>query len=121
MADGMIAYNVMYGAGFLVDNKNPTYEDNMLNGGSIYDYYKTKDDKYISVGSLEPKFFSNFCDAINRPDLKPEGACPKNIKQIKKEISAIFLTKTRDEWMVIFDQTDACVEPVMSLFRSFYR
>ena len=119
MADGMIAYNVMYGAGFLVDNKNPTYEDNMLNGGAIYDYYKTRDDQYISVGGLEPKFFSNFCDAINRPDLKKEGACPKNIIKIKKEISEIFLTKTRDEWMAVFNKTDACVEPVMSLSEVF--
>ncbi|NOZ84083.1 MAG: CoA transferase [Epsilonproteobacteria bacterium] len=119
MTDGMIAYNSMYGAGFLVDNKDPVYEDNLLNGGSIYDYYKTKDRKYLSVGSIEPQFFSNFCDVINRPDLKQEGIFPKNITQIKKEISEIFLTKTRDEWMTVFNQTDACVEPVMTLSEVF--
>lgn len=119
MTDGMIAYNALFGACFLVDNKDPAYEDNLLNGGAIYDYYKTKDDKYLSVGCLEPQFFNNFCDAINRPDLKQEGVFPKKCKQIKKEISEIILTKTRDEWMVIFNQTDTCVEPVMSLSEVF--
>jgi crotonobetainyl-CoA:carnitine CoA-transferase CaiB-like acyl-CoA transferase len=119
MTDGMIALNAMVGAGFLADNKNPDYEDNILNGGSIYDYYKTKDGQYISVGCLEPKFFSNFCEAINRPDLEQEGVSPKNIKRIKKEVSEILVTKTRDEWMAIFNKTDACVEPVLSLSEVF--
>jgi len=119
MTDGMIAYNTLFGAGFLVDNKNPTYEDNLLNGGAIYDYYKTKDDKYLSVGCLEPQFFNNFCDAINRPDLKEEGIFSNNSKQIKREIAKIFLTKTREEWMTLFNQTDTCVEPVMSLSEVF--
>ncbi len=119
MTDGMIAFNALFGAGFLVDNKNPSYEDNLLNGGAIYDYYKTKDEQYLSVGCLEPHFFNNFCDAINRPDLKQEGVFSKNSKQIKKEISEIILTKTREEWMTIFNQTDTCVEPVMSLSEVF--
>lgn len=119
MTDGMIAYNAMYGAGFLTDNKDPACEDNLLNGGSIYDYYKTKDNKYISVGCIEPKFFNNFCDIINKPDLKQEGAYPKNVERIKKEISKILLTKTRDEWAAVFKTTDACVEPVMTLSEVF--
>ncbi len=119
MTDCMIAYNAMYGAGFLMDNKDPVYEDNLLNGGSLYDYYKTKDNKYISVGCIEPKFFSNFCDIINRPELKQEGIYPKNIERIKKEISKLFLTKTRDEWTSVFKKTDVCVEPVMTLAEVF--
>lgn len=119
MTDGMIAFNAMFGAGFLVDNNNPVFEESLLNGGTLYDYYKTKDDQYISFGGLEPQFFSNFCDVINRPDLKEIGVAPKNINQIKKEIADIFLTKTKDEWMAAFNQTDACVEPVMSLSEVF--
>lgn len=119
MTDGMIAFNALFGAGFLVDNNNPAFEESLLNGGTLYDYYKTKDDQYISFGGLEPQFFSNFCDVINRPDLKEEGVAPKNLNQIKKEIKDIFLTKTKDEWMAAFNQTDACIEPVMSLSEVF--
>jgi alpha-methylacyl-CoA racemase len=119
MTDGMVAFNAMFGAGFLLDNTNPEYEESLLNGGTLYDFYKTRDDQYISFGGLEPQFFNNFCDVINRPDLKEEGVAPKNIQQVKKEIKDIFLTKTKDEWMAAFNQTDACVEPVMTLAEAF--
>ena len=35
----------------------------------MYDYYETKDGQYMSVGSLEPKFWKDFCMAIGREDL----------------------------------------------------
>lgn len=119
MTDGMIAFNAMVGAGFLVDGCEPLREKEYLNGGTLYDYYKTKDNKYISFGGLESHFFANFCNAINRPDLIPGGILPRNIKTIKKEICEIFLSKTQDEWIEIFNRTDACVEPVMTLAEAF--
>jgi alpha-methylacyl-CoA racemase len=119
MTDGMIAFNAMFGAGFLVDGKDPGFEGILLNGGSLYDYYRTKDGKYISFGGLEPQFFTNFFNTINRPDLIQEGVLPKNLAKVKQEIRDIILTKTRDEWTEIFKKTDACVEPVMTLSEVF--
>lgn len=119
MTDGMFAFNAIYGADFLVDGKDLKREETLLNGGSIYDYYETKDGQYVSFGGLEPKFFTNFCNTINRPDLIPGGLSPKGVKKIKQEIRKIFLTKTRDEWVEIFNRTDACFEPVMTLSEVF--
>jgi crotonobetainyl-CoA:carnitine CoA-transferase CaiB-like acyl-CoA transferase len=119
MTDGMIAFNAMYGAGFLVDGKDPERERMLVTGGSLYDYYKTKDDRDVSFGGLEPQFFANFCNTIGRPDLIPGGAFPKGVEKIKQEIQNIFLTKTRDEWVEIFNQTDACFEPIMTLTEVF--
>ena len=119
MTDGMIAFNAMYGSGFLVDGKDLDFEEILLNGGSLYDYYETKDGRYISCGGLEPQFFKNFCETINRPDLIPGGVSPENIKEVKQEIREIILTKTMDEWMALFNATDACVEPVMTLSEMF--
>lgn len=119
MTDGMIAFNAMYGAGFLVDGKDTGFEEILLNGGSLYDYYETKDGRYISCGGLEPQFFKNFCETIGRPDLIPGGVLPKNIEDVKQEVREIILTKTMDEWMALFDETDACVEPVMTLSEMF--
>jgi alpha-methylacyl-CoA racemase len=119
MTDGMIAFNAMFGAGFLVDGKEPLRDEDFLNGGSLYDFYETKDGKYVSFGGLEPQFFTNFCNTVNRPDLINGGVLPKGIDKIKKEIRAIFLTKTRDEWVEIFNRTDACFEPVMTLAEVF--
>ncbi|KQC11739.1 MAG: carnitine dehydratase [Smithella sp. SDB] len=119
MTDGMIAFNAIVGAGFLVSGRDPFREGEYLNGGSIYDYYETKDGKHISFGGLETHFFTNFCNTINRPDLISGSILPHKIKKIKKEIRNIFLTKTRDEWVDIFSRTDACVEPVLTLAEAF--
>jgi len=119
MTDGMIAFNAMYGAGFLVDGKDPGREGNLLNGGSIYDYYETKDGQYVSFGGLEPQFFTNFFNTINRPDLIPGGIFPAAVKKVKDEIREIILTRTKNEWVEIFSQTDACFEPVMTLSEVF--
>ena len=119
MTDGMIAFNAMYGAGFLVDGKDLEREGTLLNGGSLYDYFETKDGQYVSFGGLEPQFFANFFNTINRPDLIPGGVYPKGVEKIKQEIREIFLTKSRDEWVEIFNRTDACFEPVMTLSEVF--
>jgi crotonobetainyl-CoA:carnitine CoA-transferase CaiB-like acyl-CoA transferase len=119
MTDGMIAFNAMFGAGFLVDGREPKRDGDYLNGGSLYDYYETKDGRYVSFGGLEPQFFTNFCNTVNRPDLITGGVMPRQIETVKKEIREIFLTKTRDEWVDIFNRTDACFEPVLSLAEVF--
>jgi crotonobetainyl-CoA:carnitine CoA-transferase CaiB-like acyl-CoA transferase len=115
MTDGMIAFNAMFGAGFLVDGQNLAREKTLLNGGSLYDFYETKDGQYISFGGLEPQFFGAFCETINMPELIPGGVQPKDGVDIKKRVREIFKTKTRDEWTEIFKKVDACCEPVLSL------
>lgn len=115
MTDGMIAFNAMYGANFLVDGQDPVREKTLLNGGSLYDFYETKDGEYLSVGSIEPQFFAAFCKTINCPDLIPGGIEPPDIATVKQHVREIIKTKTRDEWMEEFRKVDACVEPVLSL------
>ena len=115
MTDGMIAFNAMVGAASLVDSREPGLEGHLLNGGSLYDFYETKEGNYISFGGLEPQFFAAFCQAIGRPDLIPGTVLPANLKQVKEEIRAIIKTKTRDEWTAVFQNWDACVEPVLTL------
>ena len=115
MTDGMIAFNAMFGAGFLVDGKDLNREETLLNGGSFYDFYETKDGQYMSFGGLEPQFFSAFCETIGRKDLIPGGVGPKEIAPLKKQVREIFKTKTRAEWVALFKKVDACAEPVLSL------
>ena len=115
MLDGCIPFNSLDGAGFLVSGKQPGREQELLNGGCLYDYYETKDGEYMSVGSLEPKFWKEFCRAIGREDLIPETVWPEDIHRVKGEIRQIFKTKTKQEWVEIFEQYDACVQPVLNL------
>lgn len=115
MTDGVMAFNAMMAATYLAGAPEPEREKELLNGGSLYDFYKTKDGKYISFGALEAQFFTNFCRIIGREDLIPYGVMPLNAEKAKNDIREIILQKTRDQWTEIFSQVDTCVEPVLSL------
>jgi alpha-methylacyl-CoA racemase len=115
MTDGMVAFTALVGAAFLADGREPGREGHVLNGGSLYDFYETQDGQYLSFGGLEPQFFEAFCRAIGRPDLIEGGVMPPNVNKVKEEVRAIIRSKTRDQWMEIFKDWDACVEPVLSL------
>jgi crotonobetainyl-CoA:carnitine CoA-transferase CaiB-like acyl-CoA transferase len=115
MTDGVIAFNALAGAAFLVNGKEMRREEEVLNGGSLYDFYETKDGEYLSFGGLELQFFAAFCETIGRPDLVPGGVAPRDFIRVKEDVRAVLKTKTRDEWMVLFGKVDACVEPVLAL------
>ncbi|KAF2078108.1 hypothetical protein CYY_000579 [Polysphondylium violaceum] len=90
---------------------------NMLDGGAhFYQVYQTKDDKFVSVGCLEPQFYKQLLeglklDAGSLPDQNDASEWPAMIKLFQ----GIFKTKTRDEWESVFINTDACVTPVLEL------
>jgi len=115
MADGVIAFNALAGNAYLVDGNEPGREDFLLNGGSLYDFYETKDGGHISLGALEPQFFAAFCEGIGRPDLTAGGVSPEDVDEVKGQVREIILTKTKGEWVKIFEETEACVEPVLTL------
>ncbi|MFX1298940.1 MAG: CaiB/BaiF CoA transferase family protein [Promethearchaeota archaeon] len=79
----------------------------------FYSVYKTKDNKYLSVGIIEVKFWRELCKGLDREDLILKGNSKGEEKEkIFKEIQKEFLKKTQDEWMEIFINLDACVMPV---------
>jgi crotonobetainyl-CoA:carnitine CoA-transferase CaiB-like acyl-CoA transferase len=87
----------------------------ILNGGAAcYGVYRTKDDRFLSVGALEPKFWTAFNQAIGRPVDHSEliGDEPAQAR-VRAQIQAILEQKTRDEWEQIL-VGDVCVEPVLS-------
>ncbi len=116
MTDGALAFNTFAGAALLADgNLEPQREGELLNGGSLYDFYATKDDRYISFGGLEPQFFEAFCKVVGCPELIEQGVVPKDLAKIKEQVGQRIKTRTRDEWVAEFSGVDACVEPVLSL------
>lgn len=115
MFDGLVSFNAMEGASFLVNGIEPKREETRLNGGSAYDFYETKDGRYLSVGSLEPKFWKNFCECIELPQLIEKTVMPNDVESMKNIIRERLLTKTLKEWLEIFDGKDVCVEPVLTM------
>ena len=115
MLDGLIPFTAMDGTRFLATGEDCGRESRRLNGGSLYGYYETADGGYLSVGSLEPKFWAAFCKAIGCPDLIEGTVEPLNIEEVRERVRGIIRGKTRDEWATIFKPLDCCVEPVFSL------
>ena len=79
----------------------------------FYSVYKTKDNKYLSVGAIEIKFWRGVCEGLGREDLIQKGnALGMEKEAVFQEVQKEFLKKTQSEWMDIFINIDACVMPV---------
>ncbi|MDN6870939.1 CaiB/BaiF CoA-transferase family protein [Pseudomonas citronellolis] len=117
MTDCAFSLNGMAGAGYLACGVEPGMEAQALNGGSFYDYYRTRDGRWFSVGSLEPQFMQQFCAAIGRPELAARGLSPKAEDQrlLKREIAIEFEKRDFADWRERFAAVDACVEPMLPL------
>lgn len=115
MCDGLLPFHAMDGTAFLNSGEEPKRERQRLNGGCLYDFYKTKDGQYLSVGCLEPQFWESFCQCIGRPEYIEGTVWPEDIKEVKADMKRIFESKTRKEWEIVFQGKDVCVEPVLSL------
>jgi alpha-methylacyl-CoA racemase len=90
---------------------------NALDGGAhYYNTYETADGKWISVGSIEPKFYALLLEhtGIDDPEFQ-EQMNHEKWPEFKERIAAVFKTKTRDEWCAIMEGTDVCFAPVLSL------
>jgi crotonobetainyl-CoA:carnitine CoA-transferase CaiB-like acyl-CoA transferase len=85
---------------------------------ACYNVYATADGRYLSVGALEPKFWERFCRVIGRDDFVARQNDESQQSMIR-DVSNIIKTRTLAEWMEHFRQTDACVEPVLSLEEAF--
>ena len=91
---------------------------NLLDTGAhFYDTYETSDGKWISIGSIEPQFYALLLD---RAGLKDDaGFLAQHDRAgwgaLKDRLTALFLTKTLDEWCALMEDSDTCFAPVLSL------
>ncbi|ETI68828.1 CaiB/BaiF CoA transferase family protein [Neobacillus vireti] len=121
ITDSVFALNALYGSGYLAGGVEPEAESLLLNGGSFYDYYETKNHRYFSVGSLEPQFQARLCELIGDSKLKDLSGSHRNEDQqaFKKKLTEAFKQKTFEEWLTILgDSFDGCVEPVLTFSES---
>jgi crotonobetainyl-CoA:carnitine CoA-transferase CaiB-like acyl-CoA transferase len=115
MTDGLFPYHAVSALKELYGGQESSYESEVLNGGSLYDFYETADGRYIAFGGLEPQFFETFCKALGLDDMI-EGTVlqPGNLENAKERIREIILSRPMNEWIDIFSGVDACVDPVLT-------
>ncbi len=86
----------------------------------FYNVYETSDGKYMTLGALEPKFWANFCKTVAREDLVDKQFSEGEAKaQLFAEVTSIFKSRSRDEWIEVMRDADCCCEPVLSLGEAF--
>jgi alpha-methylacyl-CoA racemase len=113
MVDGASLLAAMF-SGFLAShNWSEERGVNLLDTGAPwYDVYLTSDGKYVSIGSIEGKFYA---ELVSRLKLDLPGQYDRSRwPEMRKRLSEVFLTKTRDEWCKVFEGSDACFAPVLS-------
>jgi alpha-methylacyl-CoA racemase len=91
---------------------------NMLDTGTpFYDVFETSDGQWMSVGPLEPQFFARFAEGLG-VDLPGQYDIGR-WDEMRETIATAFAGRTRAEWVDVFDGTDACVAPVLSLTEAY--
>ncbi|WP_128437098.1 CaiB/BaiF CoA transferase family protein [Streptomyces cyaneus] len=89
---------------------------NLLDGGCpYYGTYETADGKYMAVGALEPQFYAEFLELLDLTDFASARKDWSRWGELREAVAARFKSRTRDEWTAVFEGSDACVAPVLSL------
>ncbi|NWV12187.1 AMACR racemase, partial [Ptilonorhynchus violaceus] len=120
--DASMVKGVAYLSSFLWKSQNfglwsrPRGENMLDSGAPFYEIYKTSDGKFMAVGAIEPQFYTQLIKGLGLDsDELPTQMSVSDWPEMKKKFASMFAQKTQAEWCSIFDSTDACVTPVLSL------
>ncbi|MYW62804.1 CoA transferase [Streptomyces sp. SID8379] len=89
---------------------------NLLDGGCpFYGTYETADGLHMAVGALEQQFYDEFIHLMGLEDVAAARGDLSRWGELREAVAARFAQRTRDEWTAVFEGSDACVAPVLSL------
>ena len=86
-------------------------------GAHFYETYETADGRHLAIGAIEPAFYAALRDATGLADdplfdrQRDKDLWPR----LKERLAPIILTRTRDEWVAVMRDHDACCTPVLSM------
>jgi alpha-methylacyl-CoA racemase len=90
--------------------------ENLLDGGAhFYDTYACADGKYVAVGAIEPQFYATLrelCGIADDPAFDAQNETAR-WPLLKLRLADMFRSRTRDEWCVLLEGSDACFAPVL--------
>ncbi|HVH41146.1 MAG TPA: CaiB/BaiF CoA-transferase family protein [Labilithrix sp.] len=103
------------GFGLAFGGQAPARGAETLTGGiAPYQTYATKDGGAMTLASLEPKFWMQFCAGIGREvDMSDLMPGPHQVA-LKEHLRGVFASKTREEWIAFAAERDCCLEPVLT-------
>ncbi len=118
MSDGAMSLITSALAGYEGAGADMRPARHVLNGGEPhYQVYETADGRWFSVGSMEPYFYANLCQALGLEQFSEDQGTddPQRREQMRAAFAAAFRTRTADEWHELLNRVDVCAKPVLSL------
>ena len=118
MTDGTaLLMSMIHGMSNMGDWSDELGSNSLDTGAHFYDTYETRDGKFISIGSIEPQFYAELrrlCGLTDDPDFDAQHDRDR-WSSLKDRLAGIFLSKTRAEWDLLFEHTDVCYAPVLTM------
>ncbi|MBS0473906.1 MAG: CoA transferase [Proteobacteria bacterium] len=117
MVDGSTSLMAMiyglFAAGYWKDERGSNRLDS---GAPWYDVYETKDGRHVAVGCTEASFFRNTLRLLGLREEDFGGQHDRDgWPKMKEAFARAFRSRTRDEWCAVFEGTETCFSPVLSL------
>ena len=97
--------------------KNPHWRGMMMTGDCPYTgLYETADGRFVAVCALEQHFYDQLVDGLGLdPADLPDRHGLAGWPALRSIFAERFRSGSRDHWEAVFDSTDACVSPVLTL------
>ena len=98
-------------------NENAPGTNLLDTGAHFYDVFQCQDDKYISIGSIEPQFYALL---LEKTGLTNDPAFTKQMDPsqwpiLKAKLQDVIKQKTQAQWCEIMEGTDVCFAPVLTM------
>src|SRR6266545_2159342 len=89
-------------------------ERTLTGGLACYGIYETADSRFLTISPVEPEFWARLCELIGRQDLV-ERQYDQDQDALADELSSVFVARTLDEWLELFEGEDVMAGPVSTL------
>jgi alpha-methylacyl-CoA racemase len=120
MVDGAALLTTMFWGMQAAGRWSDCRGDNVLDGGAPwYACYRTRDDRFVAIGAIEPRFYAELLDRLGLAnEALPAQHDRAGWPALRARFAATFASRTRDEWVRAFEGSDACFAPVLTFAES---
>ena len=113
IADGAFGLMSLYVDEYLATGTEPGPGHYILTGRyACYEIYTCADGRHLSVGAIEPAFWRNLCRELELEHYADAQMDDALQDEIRAAFTAVFATRTRDDWAARLGPADCCVAPV---------
>lgn len=98
-------------------NENAPGTNLLDTGAHFYDVFQCQDDKYISIGSIEPQFYALLLEktGLTNDPAFAKQMDPSQWPMLKTKLQDVIKQKTQAQWCEIMEGTDVCFAPVLTM------